>query len=254
MNTKTFSTKYGLITLYKNDVFITGSFENNKYWDENTLLKLKKYIDPNKNILEIGGHCGTSSIIYASFLNEGQKVYVYEPQKKLYELLLKNINDNNLTNKIIPFNKGVFCYNGNTCMNNIDIDGGGGNVEKRYNEESNLNCNFGGIGIGYNGEQIEVVTIDSMNLENIGFIHCDAQGAENFIFSKSLNLIEKYKPVILFENNEKYGKKLYNNVCKNNLQYIVESKFNIVDYCTNKLNYKNNIEKFNRSIDTLLFY
>lgn len=41
-----------------------------------------------------------------------------------------------------------------------------------------------------------------MNLDNIGFIHCDAQGAENFIFSKALDTINKYRPVILYENNE----------------------------------------------------
>lgn len=249
---ETFDTKYGTITLYKNDIYITGSFMKGIYWDESTLLKLKNYIDPNKNILEIGGHCGTSSIIYASFLNEGQIVYVYEPQKNLYKLLLKNIKDNNLENKIIPFNKGVFCYNGYACMNDIDIDGGGGNVEKRYNEEMNLQCNFGGIGLGSNGENIEVVTIDSMNLENIGFIHCDAQGAENFIFSKSLLLINNCKPNILFENNVKYGKELYDNVCKNNIEYENESKFNILSHCINKLNYDKFIEKFNRSKDTLL--
>ncbi len=253
MNIKTFITKYGKISLYNNDMYIIKSFEQNQYWDENTLLKLKKYIDPNKNILEIGGHCGTSSIVYASFLNEGKKIYVYEPQKKLYELLLKNIVDNNLSDKIIPFNKGVFCFNGYTYMNDIDIDGDKGFVEKRYNEESNLNCNFAGIGLGSSGESIEVVTIDSMDLENIGFIHCDAQGAENFIFSKSTNLVEKCKPVILFENNKKYGKLLYNNVCKNFKNFQTESNFDIVDYCINKLNYNNFIERFNRSIDTLIF-
>lgn len=73
---------------------------------------------------------------------------MYEPQEKLFSLLLKNIENNNLTNKIIPFKKGVFCFNGETFMNDIDIDGGGWNVKKRYNGEQNLDCNFGGIGMG----------------------------------------------------------------------------------------------------------
>lgn len=30
-----------------------------------------------------------------------------------------------------------------------------------------------------------------MSLDNIGYIHCDAQGAENFIFSKGLETIKK---------------------------------------------------------------
>ena len=67
-----FTLNYGLITLYKNDVYIGGEFKNV------SLLKLRNYIDPNRNMLEIGRHCGTSSI-YSSFLNK-QKIYVYEPQ------------------------------------------------------------------------------------------------------------------------------------------------------------------------------
>ena len=145
---ETFTTSYGLITLYKNEAYIINDFLRGSYWDINSLNMLKSYINPNRNILEIGGHCGTSSIVYSSFLNNENKVYVYEPQLNMYNLLVKNINQNNLQNKIMPFNSGVFCYNGEGKMNNIDLDGGGGVVSKRYNEENNLKCNFGGIGLG----------------------------------------------------------------------------------------------------------
>lgn len=64
-NINTYNTKYGCISLYKNERFIGSSFNLGKYWDEDTLIKLKKYINPNLNILEIGGHCGTSSIVYS---------------------------------------------------------------------------------------------------------------------------------------------------------------------------------------------
>ena len=86
----TFSTHYGSVTLYNNDVYIGQTFLNGHYWDLDTLLKIRDYINPNRNILEIGGHCGTSSIIYGSFLNE-KKLYVYEPQRNMYNLLVQNI-------------------------------------------------------------------------------------------------------------------------------------------------------------------
>ena len=250
---ETFNTKYGNITLYSNETYITPIFrENNGYWDIDTLLQLKKYINPDKNILEIGGHCGTSSVIYSSFLNDNQKVFVYEPQKNMYNLLVKNINQNNLEHKIKPYNLGVFCYNGKGNMNNTDIDGGGGNVEKRYNEEINLPCNFGGIGMGEDGETINLTTIDSMNLENIGYIHCDAQGAENFIFSGGINTIKKNRPVIYYEDNERWASGLFNSVCKSYPQYKNESIFNIKKFCIEELNYLEYFDNFNGGIDTLL--
>jgi FkbM family methyltransferase len=248
----TYNTSYGLISLYSNEVFIGHCFKNGQYWDGDTLIKLQKYIDPNRNILEIGGHCGTSTIVYSQFLNDNNKVFVYEPQKNMYQLLLHNINQNNLQNKIIPYNSGVFCYNGFGRMNSTDIDGGGGNVNKRYTEEVDQTCNFGGIGLGNDGEEINLITIDDMPVEDIGFIHCDAQGAENFIFSKGLDLITKNRPVIYFENNEDYGKDFYNSVCKSYPEYKVESIFDIKKYCMKVLKYSYYIDCFNDGIDTLL--
>ena len=249
---ETYNTNYGLITLYKNELWIGNEFKNGGYWDIDTLLKLRKYINPERNILEIGGHCGTSSIVYSSFLNDSKKIYVYEPQRNMYNLLVKNINQNNLQNKIIPNNLGVFCYEGNGMMNDIDLDGGGGIVEKRYNEENNLNCNFGGICLGNNGEKIKLTTIDNMNLDDIGYIHCDAQGSENFIFSKGIETIKKYRPVILYENIQVYGTFLYDNICKSYSNYKEESLFDIKKYCMEQLNYSEYIDKFDGGYDTLL--
>ena len=249
---ETYNTQFGMITLYKNETYIGNSFKNGIYWDIDTLFKLKEYINPNRNILEIGGHCGTSTIIYANFLNDDKKILVYEPQKNMYNLLVHNIKQNNLQNKIIPFNLGVFCYNGIGIMNNIDLDGGGGEVSKRYTEENNLDCNFGGIGLGKNGEEINLTTIDNMNLDDIGFIHCDAQGAENFIFSKGIETIKKYRPIIYYENNENFAKYLYDNVCNSYPQFQIESKFDIKKFCIEELNYSYFIDNFNNSIDTLL--
>jgi hypothetical protein len=55
-----------------------------------------------------------------SRLKEG-KIYAYEPQLKMFELLKQNINENKLQDKVIIYNKGVFCYEGKGVMNNIDI-------------------------------------------------------------------------------------------------------------------------------------
>lgn len=248
----TFITKYGQITLYKNEVAIGREFINGNYWDEDTLIKLKEYIDPNKNILEIGGHCGTSSIVYASYLNEGRQLYVFEPQKNMFNLLLYNIKQNNLENKIIPYNFGMFCCFRKATMNDIDLDGGGGIVSKRYTEEINLPCNFGGICLGKNGEEVSLVAMDDMNLQNIGYIHCDAQGSENFIFYGGKETIKKYRPVILYENKDLCGTYLHNNVCNSYPEFINESQFDIKKYCMETLNYSQYIDGFNNSHDTLL--
>lgn len=252
LNTITYDTKYGKIRLMQNEAFIGNEFRMNRYWDEDTLMKMKQYIPSNRNIIEIGAHCGTSTIVYSSFLTPENKIFAYEPQYGMYLLLAHNIEQNNLQNKIKPFHQGVFCYKGPGTMNSTDLDGGGGNVLRRYTQESHIHCNFGGIGLGKEGESVTLTTLDDMEHSNIGFIHCDAQGSENFIFSGGKNLIKTNRPVILYENNEKYCKLLYNNVCANYPSYIEESKFNVAEYCMNVLKYTTCYERFNGSIDTLL--
>jgi FkbM family methyltransferase len=248
----TYSTKYGLITLYKNENCIGEVFRQGKYWEIDILLEVCKYIPADRNILEIGGHCGTSSIVYASYLNDTQKLYVYEPQRNMYNLLVKNIEQNNLQNKIIPHNLGVFCFEGDGKMNSVALDCGGGNVEKRHTVERHLGCNFGGICLGNDGEDIKLTTIDNMNLDDIGFIHCDAQGSENFLFSKGIETIKKYRPVILYENEQLYGKYLSDAVHRTYPTYKEEGKFDIKKYCMEQLNYSKFIDHIGGGDDTLL--
>ena len=170
----------------------------------------------------------------------------------MYDLLVHNVKQNNLQDKVVTYNLGVFCYKGKCNMNNIDLDGGGGIVSKRYNEENNLQCNFGGICLGKNGEDINTTTIDEMNFENLGFIHCDDQGSENFIFSKAINTIRKCRPVILYENNIFDGDYLYKNVCDAYPEYKENSLFDLKKFCMGELKYSKFIDRFNGGIDTLL--
>lgn len=250
-NTTTYNTKYGKITLLSNDVYFINSFNNGIYWDEDTMLKLKDYIPKNKNILEIGGHCGTSTIFYAKYINDNNKVYVFEPQKKMCEILIHNLKQNNIDHKVVVYNKGCFCINKYIYMNDIDLDGPNINTNIKDLEINSERINYGGLCLGKNGEKIEVCKIDDINeINNIGFIHCDAQGSENYIFMGAEKLITKFKPCIFYENNTQYGKYLCDNIKDAYPGYI--DNYNIKTLCIEQLNYSVCIDKFNGDLNTLL--
>jgi hypothetical protein len=137
-------------------------------------------------------------------------------------------------------------------MNDIDIDGDQGNPLSRYNEEKSLPCNFGGISLGKDGEDIEVVTIDSMCLDNLGFIHCDAQGSEPFIMFGGQKTIRENRPVILYENSKFYEDYLYKKVSESYPNFSEEGKFDIKKFCMEELNYSSFIDRCQGGIDTLL--
>ena len=118
-----FKTNWGIIELPSNEAFISLPFKQGSYWDIDTLLKLESYIPKDRNILEIGGHVGTSTIVYASFLNKDSKYWVFEPQSKIFSYLQKNIKHNNLEQIVKAIHGSAFCYTGKMNMNSTPVDG-----------------------------------------------------------------------------------------------------------------------------------
>ncbi|AIG97477.1 methyltransferase, FkbM family [Archaeoglobus fulgidus DSM 8774] len=117
----------------------------------------------NKTVLDIGAFIGDSSIW---FIHKGaKKVLAYEPNPKLYPILKKNIEINNLSNKIVPENYAVGCSKGKAKMK-VPWYGAGniyGLFESEYSEEV----------------EVEIVSIDEiLENNNIDIIKLDCEGCE----------------------------------------------------------------------------
>jgi FkbM family methyltransferase len=247
-----FDTKYGKIFLNKRDKYFVDVFSKDQYWDDEQLCILRdKYIPNDKNILEIGGHSGTSTIFYSKILKENNIIYTFEPQKQMFDILNKNIEINNLNSKIKRFNSAIFCKTGQISMHSEDVDGPSkGNIN--ILESENKEINYGGICLGNSGELTNCIKLDDLDFENIGYIHCDAQGAEPFIFSCATQFIKKHRPVILYEDMNLYGNYLFNIIKSSYPEFIDNSKFDIKNYCVKELGYSC-ISNFNNSeFDSLL--
>lgn len=66
----------------------------------------KKRIKPGNIVLDIGGHIGYYSVAASKSVGDKGKVYVFEPDKKNYSLLEKNIKINGCKN-VVLINKAV---------------------------------------------------------------------------------------------------------------------------------------------------
>ncbi len=65
-----------------------------------TIQWIEEYLEPEDNFVDIGVNCGAYSLVAAQYCN---KVYAIEPAVSNFYLLLKNIELNNLGNKIKAF-------------------------------------------------------------------------------------------------------------------------------------------------------
>lgn len=201
MNTQTFDTKYGFITCFSNDTVFYESMKNGNIYEEELILDniIPLFINnsSNKVILDIGSHIGTHSIVYSKLISNA-KIYVFEPQTEIFKLLKKNMEDNHFKNVEI-FNNAVGHKIVDTTMSNMLYDGYNCNIE--YN--TNKILNYGGIGLGENGESCSMITIDSLDLERCDYIKIDVEGAEILVLMGGINTIQKYKPYIFFEKTDK---------------------------------------------------
>lgn len=197
---QTFQTKYGNITCYKNDVEFYKVLSSGKVYEEDmivtNIIPLLTNDNEEKVILDIGGHIGSHSLIYSKLVN--CKIHAFEPQKKIYELLKMNVENNNLTNCEIN-NCAVGHKETVTTLSNMIYDGYDCEVE--YDISKPLN--YGGLGLGKNGEEVKMITVDSLQLLKCDYIKMDVEGAEILVLMGATETINKFKPLIWFESTDK---------------------------------------------------
>jgi FkbM family methyltransferase len=224
-----FKTRIATFKCYKNDdAFFNALIRGYSYEEDIIVHFLVKYFINANVILDIGGHIGSHSILY-SILNKNATIHVFEPQQKIYDLLTDNININNCSN-IKHYNCAVGHSNINCNMSAMVLDGYNHKVE--YGTDNKLN--LGGLQLGLDGESVNMITIDSLNLEDCNFIKIDVEGAENLVINGALNTIKKYHPTIFFEctdkllNNETISILNGNNI-KSSVEQLEELNYKILN-------------------------
>lgn len=117
-------------------------------------------------------------------------VWAFEPQKKLFNILEKNVKANSLEDRVKTYNFGLGHKAMNTQLCAMDT------VYDTHRQGHNK----GGLGIGEGGEDIEIRTLDSMDLPGLDFLKIDVEGAEGLVIQGAAETIKKYRPIIFFEH------------------------------------------------------
>ena len=178
-----------------------GLFENNLInWASQMCSKDKVFLD-------IGAHTGTYTIGLAS---KCKQVYSFEPQKMTYYALCGSIALSNLNNVIcIQSGLGSLEQVGKTTLNIVSNDGGGSTIHSPENTTI------------LRTEDININTLDSFNINNIGFIKMDVEDNELFVLKGAVDTLHRSNyPKILFEMN-KQNNELINYL--KNLKYCIIS-------------------------------
>jgi FkbM family methyltransferase len=101
MEVKRFETVHGVMNAWVGD-FVTQQLEEFSAHTRNELAMLGSLVREGDNIIDVGGHIGTSAIPFARFNGGRGKVFTFEPNPDNFELLLRNVAENGLGDVIVP--------------------------------------------------------------------------------------------------------------------------------------------------------
>jgi FkbM family methyltransferase len=204
--------------IYKNQTFTIQDIKDEEF-ESFRELKFLQIIDtllPSCSVsLDIGANIGNHSIFMSKILKCGV-VYAFEPIPYLYEKMLSNFENNNITN-IIPHNIALSSKDSSLkCISKLPDNHG--SYWLWYENEDALHPYERGYlsHKGYDGseytESIPSKRLDdimlSYNIDVLHYIKIDVEGMELEVLNGGINIINRYKPLLQIE------------VCKDNFEKI----------------------------------
>lgn len=173
--------------------------KNGKLLPEQDLINFarKELSDSTKSFVDIGAHIGSYTFELATSFNH---VHSFEPAQEAYNYLCSNVILKGLTRKTTTYNvaigsskkKEVFCVR--------EIDGGTSGLPL-FDEN-----NEAVVGHNESSYPVNVETLDSFKLTNVGLLKIDVEGYELDVLKGAVKtLIRNNYPSILFECNYMIG-------------------------------------------------
>jgi len=178
-----------IFKLYKNCP-ISDCIRRGYKWEEHNHEIIDKYVKKDFICVEVGSHLGSLSL---KLSKSCKYLYCFEPLKESFELLKLNLKNNNCNN--------VYLYN-------LALS----NENKKSNIDFISTNNPGGAGLFYNSKivnsdiisvsdnyPVELITLDSLNIEKIDYLKIDVEGYEENVILGAYETIKRCNPFIIME-------------------------------------------------------
>ena len=212
--------RWGKIHYLGKDEYVGRSIHNYGEYNPDETEMIISLATPGKICLDIGANFG---VMGQALEFNGFEVISFEPQPELYKLVLsKNVSG-------LKYN----CALG-------DTPGFAPMPKLRYDERNN----FGSMGLGFRSAlgsiQVEVRTLDSFNLDNIGLIKIDVEGFEEKVLRGGHETILRNKPIMYIEDDRAHLSKSLREYITS-LGYTIEEHKPALYREKNYFGYKKNI-------------
>ena len=194
--------RYGLFKFISNDEHMGTALKKYGEFSEIELSIIKKFIKPNDYVFDIGANIGLLTVPFAKTIGNKGKVFSFEPQLFVYDVLNKNIELNNLIN-VETFHNGLGSKKAQIMIDEMDFSKignfGGFTLSEKY---KNSDC---GTIKHENKNMVNILKLDDfLNLPKCNFIKIDVELMEIDVLKGGKQFIDKFKPILWLENHLNY--------------------------------------------------
>ncbi len=142
--------------------------------DVSTIDSWINHVKNKKVCIQAGGNFGVWPKKFSEIF---EKVYTFEPENENWECMTKNLKE---YNNIICNKYALGASEGTISMDIIQPNNSGAHQIKK-------------------GTDIKLVTIDSLNLNDVGLIQLDIEGSEHDAILGALDTLKRCSPVVVLE-------------------------------------------------------
>lgn len=206
-NGSIYAIRNGMTLFYLPDLNLRGGeFVQNRiflekgYFEQRRLKQVRTYIKEGSIMIDVGANIGNHTLFFMKEC-QAQKIYAFEPVRKTFDILKKNIVINQLENKVVLCNVALGNCKGKADILYCERDAGGNQVKEKENGN------------------IDIIMLDDLQFsEHIDFIKIDVEGYELKVLEGARGILKRDHPVIMVE--------------------IFDSNFQMVDFLLKRLHYK----------------
>ena len=211
---------------------------------ENELEIIEKFSDNTKDAVDIGVYRGVYSYQLSKFFKH---VYSFEPNTLIFDYLNRNLTK--IISNITLFNLALSNVNGNA---ELKIPLRNKSLFRDNNEEI-FQLGAASIHPENNFRKFKIIAVkkkkldEILNKKKITFIKIDVEGHEKEVIEGSRKIIEKFKPTLLVEIEERHTRVKV----AETLEYINNLGYKSYYYYKGKINLTsklNNFKKYNNYI------
>jgi FkbM family methyltransferase len=180
--------RHGRMAFNQNDLYVGISLLVYGEWAEFEMRLLGPLLRPGDVVIDAGANIGTHTVCFANAVGPTGRVYAFEPQRHVHDLLWNNVAVNGLLNQTICTRAAVGSVAGTLFVPDLP---------------PHLILNFGALSLGdYDeGDTVPVVAIDDLDLHHCRLIKIDVEGMESEVLRGAEQTIRWKRPFLFVEND-----------------------------------------------------